>query len=287
MSTTDIFAAIRATTPAIALTNEEEAELVLLARNGDKAAAQQLLSNYIPALSKEIGRVWRQVGESGSTQRNRIAIDDLRSAAIHGFYDALAAHDVARNPRLAGTLDRYLRGAITSVRDEYLPMRVPETQAKVYRRALAEAEGDVTKARILAPTYGMPADTFDAIARTYSAASRATVAGSDGERFEGGPTDRSASHGASFSAETVEEAAPQRAQIALEDLVDASRALDSLQTPVQRLVIETLYGIGDNEPLSEREAAAKLGLSRTTLQRTRDAALLAMRDALGASDVAA
>lgn len=269
MSSTDIFQSIQRATPALALTPYEEATLAIRAKGGHRPSQQQLLANYIPALAKEVKAALGGRRDASDYRTYRADADDIRAAAIEGFYDALKAFDPTKHRRLAATIERSVRSHVTKALVEYLPVRIPETAGKIYSKALRLSADDLSKAREIAPSLGMPVETFDQVDRVFAAS--AMVAPEDADDADEQPR-------RSRAAVSLEQGRPT---IRIEDLHDAERALSAL-SPKERVVIEVLYGIGDNAPLSERDAAKALGIPRTSLQRVHAAALLSMRTTLGA-----
>lgn len=288
----DMFEQIKASTPRIDLSREEEVALIANAARRDKQAAQQLLANYLPTLKKLVGYEIT-VSRNGTRGQSSglVTPDDLRSAAVEGFYDAVAAFDPARHYRLAQVIQFRVRDRLRAARNTYIVTEVPHGTASRFAKALAAADGNYARARDLAPSFGLTGDTFDAVGQSY--ASRPLGAqvksthhgqsddiGEVGERADDG---RGRIGQGMFAADLDGSLAlgAARTQVRIEDIQDAARALAALDAET-RVIVETLFGIGDSPALSEREASAALGIPRTTLQRKAARALDVMRATLGA-----
>jgi RNA polymerase sigma factor (sigma-70 family) len=265
----DILAKIRTTIPARPLTESDEAGILLRAKDGDSTAIEQLLANYTPLLLKVVGREFATRAQSAAGAH--IPVDEIQSAAIMGFFDAIDTFDPARHTRLAQILE--LRAA-SRIREDRIahrhPVDIPPIMYSRFTRALAQANGDVSRARTLAPEQGLSPTTFDAIA-TLLAGTNLNETPADGVNPRG-PFDTSRRRAPALDEGVTEH---------VEDVTDAHRALTALDTE-SRLIIETLFGFGRREPMSEREASEALGIPRTTLQRKAARALDVMRSTLGA-----
>jgi RNA polymerase sigma factor (sigma-70 family) len=259
----DILAKIRTTIPARPLTESDEAGILLRAKDGDSTAIEQLLANYTPLLLKVVGREFATRAQSAAGAH--IPVDEIQSAAIMGFFDAIDTFDPTRHTRLAQILE--LRAA-SRIREDRIshrhPVDIPPIMYSRFTRALAQADGNVSRARDIAPDLGLSVATFDAIA--------ALLAGTHLNETPG-PGVNDPSH---RRHPLLDEGVTDH----IEDVTDAHRALDALDTE-SRLIIETLFGFG-REPMSEREASETLGIPRTTLQRKAARALDVMRSTLGA-----
>lgn len=255
------------------MTQQEEASAAVAAQAGDRDKALQLLCNYLPKLKKIVSHTYSRVAQTGLSQRSAVNIEDLRSAAVEGFFDALREFDPTHHRRVSAHLELAVRRRVIEARDAYMVIEVPHTMRVRFTQALEAADGNVTRGRELAVTFGLDPDTYDAIARAY-VVGRARSLANDPESDVVTGTAR---------VRTNEErmamiGAPDLQRE--EDLVDAARALSSLD-PRERLIVETLYGIGC-EPHSVREAAAALGIPRTTIQRVVEKSIAHMRITLGA-----
>lgn len=282
----DMFEQIKASTPRRTLSATEEADLIRRARRQDRDATLQLIANYIPLMRKLIGHEARYRTSSGQFDGR---VDTLESAAVAGFYDAIDRWRDGTHDRLI-TIQICVATALREDRASRLPVTVPQSQVGRFSRALAAADGDVTKARAIAIEFGMTSDTFSAVGDVFSATahSRRTSATADGatddtDIFEAqsGPTNGIGGHAGSADLDGATSVTGRPAQVRIEDLQDAARALAALDAET-RMIIETLFGIGDSPALSEREASAALGIPRTTLQRKAARALDVMRATLGA-----
>lgn len=242
----NIFDQIAENYPKRTLSPEETGALVRAAQRGDNAATLQLVSNYIPLFKTLMGR------EISNDALNFTDVDNLRSAAIEGFMDALGGVTEETGSRLDQRVRLRVVDRLREVRKDASSVRIPHTTFRRCLRVLKIVHGDRSKAIDRAADFNVQPETMYAFLNAYTLTTRPD------EDFE----------------------ADQRPQIRVEDIEDATRALDVLD-PTSRIVIETLYGFG-REPLSERRASEELNIPRTSLQRTAKAALEKMRAALGA-----
>jgi DNA-directed RNA polymerase specialized sigma subunit len=259
----DILSKLRNQIPARPLAESDEAGIIMCAQAGETEAIGLLLANYTPLLLKVIGREFAT--RTQTAPGTHVPMDEIESSAIMGFFDAVATFDPTRHSRLAQILE--LRAA-SRIREDRIahrhPINIPPIMYSRFTRALAQADGDVSRARDIAPDLGLSVATFDAIAALLAGTHLNEIPGS-------GVNDPSHRRHP-----VLNEGVTDR----IEDVTDAHRALDALDTE-SRLIIETLFGFG-REPMSEREASAALGIPRTTLQRKAARALDVMRSTLGA-----
>lgn len=277
--TVNIFEDIEARLDIVNLAVSEETALALRAQSGDNAAMMQLLRNYLPALKKAVARITRQSAEASQAQRDLQDLDDLRTAAIHGFIDAVHGFQ-PETGRVATRVKLRVHDRLVEARDARFTIEVPRESRRLFIQAFRAGGNDLAKGREHAPEFGLSPMTYDAIASTQNIGPAVTA-------MDGDPRSNGESHAASgewdgdihVRTSSMDNASEQPI-VRSEDLIDASHALDALDAR-ERLVIETIYGFG-SEPRSVREAASILGIPRTTVQRIATAALSQMRTALGA-----
>lgn len=258
-------------TPIPDITLEESADLLRLAKIGDRSAAFTLLRLYMGPLVKEASRVARTARSmgygTGDTQ------EEAFSDAVQVFFRVVERFDADRGMRGFGAyLTRTLRV------DETLNARpgiarVPFQTLIRRTAAIKAAGGDIDLARRLAPQHGISRETFDAVTRVFEApeglgGSRRT------ETSEGGTEksrdDRPTPPPLQFN---------EPGYVRVEDLQDAARALDALDF-TSRLIVESAFGLNGQPQQSNAEIGDSLGMSRWAVQRRIDAAMLTMKQAL-------
>lgn len=271
------------TIPAIApLAADVEAGLVLDAQtHRSPAAVAMLVRAHVRYLQAEARKY--------AAAEPLVEADDLVSAGIEGFLAAIATFDPTRGARLLTharpTVALYMAEEVASTGRA---IAVPGRTLRKYRRAIRET-ATVAEARELAATRdGLGRETFDAVHYALTSGGSleapvdspavgqgAGVNGSEGWDWGGGgrtAEDYSAdAHALGARGPAPEGTAISRAM--------AAQALAALN-PREREVVALAYLSG--EDLSDAAIAARLGVSRPTVTRTRNAALAAMRDALEA-----
>jgi hypothetical protein len=265
-----------ASTPRMELTESEEQGAIAEARDGNNDAALQLLANYLPLLKSVVGDRYRQAQARPAQARSSL-LDDLHSASMEAFFAAIRDFDRLVSPRLGAVLKVQLQSYLYVEVGSTLGVEIPNTSRKRFTQLMKLADGDAALAREMAPAHGMTAETFDAVQRAFEinyGRSLTDEVGS-GAPTIGNPNSRgkSATSYASVESVVVSPLAEQPL-VDVENVFMARRALDALD-PTERLVVEALYGM-DGEVQSEREAAASLGIARSTLQRTHTRALAKM-----------
>lgn len=245
------------TLPYRPLTRDEEHDLIVQARSGDKGAMLQVLRNYIPKILHVVQTAYARRGRSG------VRWDDLVAAALASAVDVIHTVNLETTGRLGAPLHNAITNDLADLKtDARLPMRVPHAVVWRYHHARTAAAGSAddvtwdTNGQDIAPEVGLSARMYANVDALYRSQSLDA----------GGPT-----------AESTDVRTPYVQVEVLEDVAAALRALD----PRAYKVITTLYGI-DGEPMSARQAAAALGIPRTTVLRIAAAALETMRAELGA-----
>lgn len=238
-------------TPRVDMTQDEEIAIVVAARGGDNPAAVTLLANYLPLLKSLVSARLRSATAVSTRQVSSTFLDELRSAAVMGFFRALEEFDPAASRRFGAVLRPIVsRFLYEESGDNGLAVRVPSTMRDRYKQITQAATERGVDPLTITSEFGMSADYYTAVASAYSI-------------------------GAASALDLEEAQYDSPELVRVETLATAKRALDVLD-PTERVIIETLYGIGDAEAVSEREAAAALGMPRSTLQRTHKRALAKM-----------
>lgn len=266
---TDIVTAINAL-PRQHLTPEQCADLIRLARTGDAAAKQTLLREYMGPIVREVGRVTKFANSIG--QGTDDTMSEAFSEAVRIFYGVVNTFDLDRGMHgFVNYLSRTLRN------DEELQVRrgiarVP--QRTLYRRTeiVKAADGDLAKARELAPGMGMPLATFDAVTATLGATEEVGGLGN------GAKSDMGEGPGAPNYV-PPQLRTEESGYVRTEDLLDTARALDALEY-IPRLIVESTYGLNGQPEQSAAEIGKMLGMSRWAVQRRLDAAMVDMKQAL-------
>lgn len=257
----------------------DEDAMIERAANGDRAAAKILIDNHLGILVNETHRVMKRAG--GLVVDRDSMYEDVFTDAILVFYRVLSKYQPGRGG-FAGLLQTALRNDRT-FNDSLARVRVMTvTQQTLRRRGLAikAAEGDLAKARELAPQFGLTRETFDAASQVYlttdTLGGEAEQSPADSPR---GPGVASQGGGTSGRAATVVPAPLQFNDpgfVRIEDLQDARTAL-SLLTVEEHWVICGLYGLEGWAEKSQYELADELGFSRQKVRRLRDSAMLKMQ----------
>lgn len=272
-----------AATPA--LTADEEAVLIVEAKAGDRDAVAAIVQSQVRYLRGEA----RKFGAASG-----VDVDDLVQSGALALVQAIGTFDPARGTRLWTHAQHAIASAM---RDEVAAfsstIAVPSRTLKKYRRAIREAqdlvvrevirpEDALVRARQIARERdGMDEGTFDAvhfamsgesIDASHDTSDRVSKNGYGGDAtsvvMEGGV-------GNTITTETPLLGSRGAAGVTSVDNRDAvRRALDVL-TERQRQIVALAYLTG--EDLSDGDIAARLGTSRPTVTRERNAALLAMR----------
>jgi RNA polymerase sigma factor (sigma-70 family) len=238
---------------------DDERAVLRAAKAGDEVARERVIRAYLPALRNGMRRLnLTAVRESAQVER-----DDARQAAILGLFEALAAFDPDKHHSLAGLAPRYITGALSALTDTVFGYAVPERTRERYAQVMRAADGDPDAAAAMAPAYKLATDTFWEVHLSYAVT---------------GAYDSELSH-------ADDPAAPwtPREFTAAEDAVLTTAALSALDDH-ERAVVALSYGIGTDNPLTIREVADRLGVTKSAAHRTLSAALVKMRGAIGAAE---
>ncbi len=266
--TTNLIDSLTANRVYTLLDQDAEAAMLARAKGGDQDATKVIIDNYLGTLVNEVDRVVRKAG--GFIENSVEAREDAMTDAILVLYRVIDKFRPGRG-RFGGLLKTALRNdpTLTMVMNRTRAMTVPRATMDRRAAAIRAAEGDVEKARELAPQFGMTRETFDAIAQVIQ--SNNTLNPDLGEEHGGPDTTRGAGDVNGVGLEMTE---PEYVRI--EDLHDARAALSVLD-PDEYRVICGLYGLEGWPEHSQYELAADLGVSRQTVRRLRDAAMLKMQ----------
>jgi RNA polymerase sigma factor (sigma-70 family) len=250
------------------LTASDEATLIPLAKAGDKAAQAAILSSQVRWLRAEA----RKYAGASSVDP-----DDLVAAGLEALLAALATFDPERGVRFWTHAQNPVRLAMAEEVAAYgAQIAVPGRTLRRYRRAVRET-GTIAEARALAKSRdGMDEGTFDAVHHALTGGTSLDAS------FDAAPVssagDTAAGTAGALDSETgllgSRGPAPEGTAVSRAMTRQALASLDARQ----RQVVALAYLTG--EDLSDAQIAARLGLSRPTVTRARNAALGVMRDAL-------
>ncbi len=231
---------------------DDEVADIAAAKAGNKAAADRLLTAYIPALRGAATREYKRL-------RDTHDMDEVRSLVLLAFTEAI--HTTNPDSRLAGNLKGRIQHA---THNDALPPSAVSVPPRTYSRfvqIMDAAEGDWAKAEELAPGLGMTVEVLRAVrdARHTWGSLDATMESASGADWE--PNLASLAEETGYA--TVEQAAIVEAAFA---------AVDALAA----LVIRDAYGFTEYEPIPDAEIAHRRGYSRSKVQRIRTEGLVTM-----------
>lgn len=270
---------ITATAP---LDVDEENRLVALAQDGDKPATARLVEAHVRYLRSEAAKY--------AAAEPLLTTDDLLSAALEAFLGAIRSFDPTRGARLL----THARPAVAEAMDNEKAtvgraISVPPRTLRKYRRALREAE-TLDAARALAEDRdGMTRETFDAVHFAMTGGvpldspvpgggtpitNGAALNGGEGDSWGGSPNGPAALLSTDHPLLGSRGQSPEGTALARNLAAQALAALD----PKAREVVALAYLTG--EDLSDAQIAVRVGVSRPTVTRLRNAALASMRVAL-------
>lgn len=248
---------------------EEERVAIAAAKQGDNEATVSLLYAYASAIRNAVARFTSETPEAKTDP------EELRSAALLGFFEAIKSFDADKHERLAGIVRTVL---MRTMREEFITpsaFTVPDRTLTRFYEILRHADGNVYEAAALAPKYSMTKETFLAVlsaVRNVNSYEGITSAEDEFDPYAVG--------GQSSTGPRDVDAKPLWDNSAAEEdaeLVKAAfEAVDDLEEEVCRMS----YGFTDYEPVPDAEIGHRLGLSRQKTQRTRSSALGKMRAAL-------
>jgi DNA-directed RNA polymerase specialized sigma24 family protein len=246
------------TIPYPSLDDDARIDLLQCAKLGDQSALLTLTRVYLGPLVTETDRAVRASVGAGLAFDTSELREEVFSETLQVFYRVVDAFDTDRGMRgFVAFLNRALRNdeGVNSATNRARPMRIPYVSSVRRSQAIKAAGGDMEKARDLAPEYGITKSTFDAITRVFQsdvAIDDANATGLD------------------------------RNFVRIEHLQDAERALGALDLGA-RMIVESSYGLNGQPQQSNHEIAANLGISRRSVQRRLEAAMLVMRETINDS----
>jgi len=252
-----------------ALPLEEELELIARAQDGDEAAHNALLRQYIPALRGAVSAQYKRL-------RDTHDLDEVRSLVFLAFVEGVKTVDAGK--RLAGNFAGRVKHA---VHNDALPPSAVSVPPRTYSRfvqIIEAAGGDPRKAEELAPGMGMTVEvlrsirdargmwgSLDELTGASDEAGRITVGGQSAE----GSLDviaRSAYH---YEAGYASTEARHTVELAFAAIDEQARA-----------IVRLAYGFADYEALPDAEVGHRLGFTRSKVQRVRMVSLEVMHDAV-------
>jgi DNA-directed RNA polymerase specialized sigma subunit len=245
---------------------EEETSLIAAAQKGDEAATLRLFRAYVPVLREEASR-----------SRSSVDFDDVRSAAILGFLDAVHRFDAEKGwHRLAAIIRERVRASVAStVADELPGFTVPERTVRRALGILAKADDDVARALEIAHEYEMTPETLLAVVTALNNVHSLDQAIEHRrERFAADGVDADY-----FSFDFFEPLYSDREVADVdsrEQVRMAFNAVDTLEADVCRLA----YAFAEIDPVPDAEIGHRLGMGRVRTLRVRHGALVKMRQAL-------
>lgn len=265
----------------LSLDELDEARLILIAQGhpggSPEAAKSRLIAAYGPALRAAVsrfkggvgdGQLSRSASDYGTSSRS---IEDLQSAAIVGLLEAIAEHDPAKNPRLAGTLVHHLNRALSEEVEAAPAFAIPTRTLSRFYGIVRAAEGDLDAAEVLAGDFGMSVDTFRDVRSAVGAESLDKMA-ADTDNGTSAST-----KGNDVAAEPIFAPSPV---VDVEDRILVDMAFGAM-TDEEARVCELAYGFTEYEPVPDPEIAHRIGVSKAAVQRRRNKALGKARRALG------
>lgn len=223
---------------------QEERELLIAARIGSDDAVWMLLLQYRGALQTVAYDVRKRLPKMTDEQ-----IEDLESALILAAIEAIRGFDMDKFIRLSQVLPQKLRDAGL---ETTTALTIPRGTLNLWFKVWRAGGQDFSEAATLAPTLGMSANTFRAIAHALEFSGSEWV---------------SVPHDGGYSP-TADDETYRLAQVAL-----------GLLKPAELDVIELFYGFR-GDPKSDQDVANIRETSRNSAKQTRLAALTRMRGGL-------
>ncbi|MFF5793667.1 hypothetical protein ACFY5D_16600 [Paeniglutamicibacter sp. NPDC012692] len=245
------------------LTEEVERNLISEALEGNETAIETLLFTYAPVLKSAIKKApWSADKE------------DVQSAVLLGFLEALKAFDPSKHKRLAGVIKKLVLAETSKIGQDAMGFHVPERTLSRFFNLLRQADGNIYYALSLAPEQSMSAEVFISILTALRQIGSIDKALSDGDveaawKLVDGPL---------VATEPIAETDLELIRIIFEDRGDN---LDFTERELK--VVHTAYGFldYDDQVKPDAEVGEILDLTRSTVQRTRTSALIKARNRLG------
>lgn len=260
--------------PRPKLTHDEINVLIAKAQRGDNNATMSVLREHMGVLMREVAHSVRLVTNNGFAANSADIVDDITSDAIQVFFRVLESFDPERAGRshFGGLLKAALRRDenMNSAINRTRALRVPVAVAARRAAAIKEAGGDLELARTLARKHRITPETFDAVNRVYATG---VELDREWESSKEAPT------GAAVADYSMAVAVDERGYIRMDTLIDTARALDALDF-TSRIIVESAFGLNGQPQQSNAEIGETLGMSRWSVQRRIDSAMLVMRNIL-------
>lgn len=248
-----------ATTPNVSVT--EERELIALAQNGCNTSYETLMAKYAPLLKKY-----------ARSAPHTIEKDEIESALLLGFVEAVQDFDLEEHSILSITLPNHLKRALSEVGVVSASFTIPQRSLSRWLSIHRKAEGNIYAAMALAPTYSMSTETFMSIytALRETNSLEAVLVG-----------DAYVVKSLHINTETPTGESDQD----LANLIFDVRGDDQDLTDREAVILRYAYGWMEyGRPLNDSELAEKFDMSRATAQRVRTTALAKARKRLGVGE---
>ncbi|QWY81869.1 DNA binding protein [Microbacterium phage Honk] len=241
-----------------------EVELIACAKDGDEAAYERLIANYIPGL--------RALAASELQRSGRLVdVDEVRANVLLAFVEAV--HAARPGERVAPQLAPAAKHAADDFEHNLVAaLSVPGRTQRRYFQAIREAKRNGTNPVDEAAALGLAPESFYAV--------KAALGFDSIERLQElnapGVFDGIGVHEPAMSPIHVEQGYANA-----ETRHMARAALAALNDdPVAAVIVREAYGFTGYEPVPDAEVAHRHGLTRPTVQRKRIKALDTMHEAI-------
>lgn len=236
----------------------EERELIGATKRGDNNACGALLTQYAPVIKKYAAQAPKSVDR-----------EEIQGALMLGFMEAVTAFNEVEHSNLAVILPNHLKRALTTVGVHSCSFTIPARSLSRWLGILKKADGDVWEGARIAPDSGMSRSTFLSI----HSALRST--NSLDALLSAGPYVVHA-----LRIQTQEPVGESDGELV--GLVFSERGDDNDLNQREAEVLRRVYGWWTYGSMQTDDAVGvEMGLSRATVQRTRQGALEKARRRLG------
>lgn len=233
------------------LSNEDLTDLAIKAQGGDEEATLRLVEGCKGIVRAAVKKVLR----TGSTVEEA----DLMAVGTLAVLERLHEFDPARG-NFVTFIFPYVGGDVMSEAGRlYSGMEVPKMTLARYRQAMTEANGEAAHAREL--VQDMDPTTFDSLHRVVTGVW--SLSGVD-------PDQDVVAHSLDGPATYLD--MPEQTVIESDERERIAEALDHLSER-EREVLELVYGLTGDAPMSDVEASKVLGVAASTVCRARNRAL--------------
>lgn len=255
---------------------EEERDAIVRAAFGDQESFLALIYAYGPALRNGLRWYRRAVPNPNPTD-----VEDVRSGAVAGLFDAIIAFDPERFDRLAATAPQYILKGVSEAAKVVSPFAIPSRTLSRFFGILRAAEGNVEEAAASAPDYHMSTEVFlSVLDAVRNIGTMDNIRGNSPEAYTANAGGFAEEDDWSRRQVSPLPGASQDAYADAEDRILVEVAFDAVDT-LEKDVCKLAYGFTDYDPLPDAEIGARMGFSRPKIQRVRTGALDKMRSALG------